>query len=239
MKVARIQVGEQVLEGKYKHGVVTTDIGVFDTKTDEAELLTPCLPSAIYCVGRNFGEKVDQMGYDVPEVPDFFIKPPVALHNPETPIKYPSFTNELTYAGELAAVIGRPTHNISPEDVERHVRGYTILNDLDCLDQERRTARKAFNGSGPLGPCIATEIDPVGLEMETHINGELRQNDNTERMIIKPREIISFLSARFTLSRNDVISFGSPANPGLLKPADEIEIRYENIGTLRNTVKET
>jgi 2-keto-4-pentenoate hydratase/2-oxohepta-3-ene-1,7-dioic acid hydratase in catechol pathway len=237
VKVARIRVDEQVLEGEYEDGIVATDIGVFDTSTDEAELLAPCLPSAMYCVGRNFGEKVDQMGYDVPDVPDFFIKPSVALHDPETPIRYPSFTDELTYAGELAAVIGRPTHNIRPEEVESHVRGYTILNDLDCLDQERRTARKTFNGSGPLGPCIDTEVDPVGLEMETHINGNLRQHDNTEQMFIKPREIISFLSARFTLSRDDVISFGSPANPGLLKPTDEIEIWYENIGTLRNTVE--
>jgi 2-keto-4-pentenoate hydratase/2-oxohepta-3-ene-1,7-dioic acid hydratase in catechol pathway len=116
------------------------------------------------------------------------------------------------------------------------VRGYTILNDLDCLDQERRTARKAFDSSGPLGPVIA-DIDPVGLDMETHINGELRQEDNTENMFIKPREVVSFLSERFTFKPGDVISFGSPANPGLLERGDEIEIYYEGIGTLRNTVE--
>jgi 2-keto-4-pentenoate hydratase/2-oxohepta-3-ene-1,7-dioic acid hydratase in catechol pathway len=74
--------------------------------------------------------------------------------------------------------------------------------------------------------------------METHINGERRQHDNTENMFIKPREVVAFMSERFTLKPGDVISFGSPANPGLVEPGDDIEIRYEGIGTLRNTVGE-
>jgi 2-keto-4-pentenoate hydratase/2-oxohepta-3-ene-1,7-dioic acid hydratase in catechol pathway len=134
-------------------------------------------------------------------------------------------------------VIGRRCHDVEPETVDRYVRGYTILNDLDCLDQERRTARKAFDASGPLGPCIDTTVEPVGLGMETHIDGERRQHDNTERMFVGPREVVSFLSERFTLERDDVVSFGSPANPGLLERGQEVEIRYEGIGTLRNTVE--
>ena len=72
--------------------------------------------------------------------------------------------------------------------------------------------------------------------MQTIINGEQRQHSNTELMVFSPREVISFLSARFTLQPDDVIAFGSPANPGLIEPGDEIEITYEDIGTLRNTV---
>lgn len=234
MKLARIDTADGVLTGEYDDGTVHTDERAYDP--DEYELLAPCVPSVFYCVGRNFGEKVEQMEYDVPDVPDFFIKPPVSLHHPETPIPYPSFTTELTYAGELAAVIDIECKNVREDDVDDVVRGYTILNDLDCLDQERRTARKAFDASGPLGPVIA-DVDPVGLDMTTHINGELRQEDNTANMFFKPREVISFLSERFTLKPDDVISFGSPANPGLLERGDEIEIYYENIGTLRNTVE--
>ena len=235
MKLARIGTPAGVLEGEYDDGTVHTDQGTFEP--EEYDLLAPCEPSVFYCVGRNFGEKVDQMDYEVPEKPDFFIKPPVSLHPPETPIPYPGFSSELTYAGELAAVIGEECKSVPESAVDDMVRGYTILNDLDCLDQERRTARKAFDASGPLGPVIATDIDPVGLEMETHINGERCQNDNTENMFIKPREVVSFLSERFTFNPGDVISFGSPANPGLLERGDEIEIRYEGIGTLRNTVE--
>ena len=235
MKLARIETPAGVLEGEYDDGTVHTDEGSYEPA--EYDLLAPCEPSVFYCVGRNFGEKVDQMDYEVPEKPDFFIKPPVSLHPPEAPIPYPGFASELTYAGELAAVIGEKCESVPESAVDDVVRGYTILNDLDCLDQERRTARKAFDASGPLGPVIATELDPVGLEMETHINGERRQHDNTENMFIKPHEVVSFLSERFTFKPGDVISFGSPANPGLLERGDEIEIRYEGIGTLRNTVE--
>jgi 2-keto-4-pentenoate hydratase/2-oxohepta-3-ene-1,7-dioic acid hydratase in catechol pathway len=234
MKLARIETPDGVLEGEYDDGVVRTDEGTYGP--DEYDLLAPCEPSVFYCVGRNFGEKVDQMDYEVPDEPDFFIKPPVSLHDPETSVPYPSFSSELTYAGELAAVVGEECKNVDESEVDDVVRGYTILNDLDCLDQERRTARKAFDSSGPLGPVVA-DVDPIGLDMTTHINGERRQEDNTANMFIEPREVVSFLSERFTFKPGDVISFGSPANPGLLERGDEIEIWYEGIGTLRNTVE--
>jgi 2-keto-4-pentenoate hydratase/2-oxohepta-3-ene-1,7-dioic acid hydratase in catechol pathway len=234
MKHARIETTDGVFAGEYDDGTVHTDAGTY--APDEYDLLAPCEPSVFYCVGRNFGETVEQMDYEIPDEPDFFIKPPVSLHDPETPIPYPSFTSELTYAGELAAVIGTECKHVDESAVDDVVCGYTILNDLDCLDQEGRTARKAFDASGPLGPVIA-DVDPVGIEMTTHINGELRQADNTENMFIGPREIVSFLSERFTFTPGDVISFGSPANPGLLERGDEIEIHYEGIGTLRNTVE--
>lgn len=235
MKLARIATADGIETGEYVDGTVITGGGQYEPEA--YELRAPCSPSVCYCVGRNFGEKVDQMAYDVPEEPDFFIKPPVAVCAPETPIHYPGFTSELTYAGELAAVIDRECSHVAESDVASVVRGYTILNDLDALDQPRRTARKAFDGSAPIGPWIETDIDPVGIEMQTRINGEQRQSDNTERMFFKPDEIVSFLSERFTLGPGDLISFGSPANPGLLEPGDEIEITYDGVGTLRNTVE--
>ncbi|MEM4782476.1 MAG: fumarylacetoacetate hydrolase family protein, partial [Halalkalicoccus sp.] len=139
-------------------------------------------------------------------------------------------------AGELAAVIGEECKNVSPEEVPDVVRGYTIMNDVDALDQQGRTARKAFDGSGPLGPWIETELDPRGIDMHTEIDGERRQEANTELMLFDPYEVVSYLSERFTFSPGDVIAFGSPANPGTIEPGNEIEITYEGVGTLRNTV---
>jgi 2-keto-4-pentenoate hydratase/2-oxohepta-3-ene-1,7-dioic acid hydratase in catechol pathway len=237
MRLARAETPDGIVEGEYVDGALETDDAVYEIG-EEATLLAPCDPDALFCVGRNFGEKVDQMDYDVPDVPDWFIKPPHSLHPPEQPIPYPAWTDELTYAGELAAVVDEPCHEISVDEVDDALRGYTILNDMDALDQERRTARKAFDGSGPLGPWIETDYEPVGKEMETTINGERRQHDNTENMFNKPRETVAFLSERYTFRRGDVISFGSPANPGLVEPGDEIEIRYEGIGTLRNVIGE-
>jgi 2-keto-4-pentenoate hydratase/2-oxohepta-3-ene-1,7-dioic acid hydratase in catechol pathway len=233
MKHARIQTEAGVLEGEYDDGTVHTEEGTY--VPEDYELLPPCEPSVLYCIGKNYDETIDQMGYETPDEPTFFIKPPVSLHPPERPIPYPDFTSELTYAGELAAVIGTECKQVDENEVDDVVRGYTILNDLDCLDQESLAARKAFDASGPLGPVVA-DVEPVGIEMTTHINGERRQKDNTESMLVKPREIVSFLSDRVTLKPGDVVSFGSPANPGLLERGDEIEIYYEGIGTLRNTV---
>jgi 2-keto-4-pentenoate hydratase/2-oxohepta-3-ene-1,7-dioic acid hydratase in catechol pathway len=116
------------------------------------------------------------------------------------------------------------------------VAGYTIMNDVDALDQGGRTARKAFDGSGPLGPWIKTDVDPTAIDMWTDVAGERRQAANTELMLFDPYEIVSYLSGRFTFRPGDVVAFGSPANPGLVEPGETVEITYEGIGTLRNSV---
>jgi 2-keto-4-pentenoate hydratase/2-oxohepta-3-ene-1,7-dioic acid hydratase in catechol pathway len=235
MRLARLQTPEGVVSGRYEDGVVVTDDGEYTVGRD-GQLTYPCSPSAIYCVGRNFAATLDQMDYERPEEPDFFIKPPAALTGPEQPIRYPEWTDELTYAGELVAVIDERCRDISEDDVDDVVRGYTVMNDVDALDQQGRTARKAFDTSGPLGPWIETDVDPAGIDMETTINGETRQEANTELMLFGAREIVAYLSRRFTLRPGDAIAFGSPANPGTVEPGDEIEITYEGVGTLRNTV---
>ncbi|KAB1187622.1 MULTISPECIES: fumarylacetoacetate hydrolase family protein [Haloferax] len=235
MRLARIRTDEGVVTGEYEDGVVTADGDEYDLG-DDADLLAPCDPSALYCVGRNYAATVDQMDYDIPDQPDWFIKPPVSVLDPGADIEYPAWTDELTYAGELAAVIDRECTNVSEDEVSDVVRGYTIMNDLDALDQPGRTARKAFDGSGPLGPWIETDVDPSDLDMTTHVGGELRQEANTQQMLFSPAEVVSFLSERYTFKPGDVISFGSPANPGLVEPGDEVEIWYEGVGTLTNRV---
>ena len=237
MHYARLETETgDVVEGGLEDDVLTTEGGDEHVVGEDGELVAPCEPSVFYCVGRNYAATLDQMEYDVPERPDWFIKPPVSLLAPGADIVYPRWTNELTYAGELAAVIGEECHEITEDEVDEYVWGYTILNDLDALDQEGRTARKAFDGSGPLGPVIATDVDPTNLDMTTHVGGELRQEANTEQMLFGPREVVSFLSERYTLQPGDVVAFGSPANPGLLEPGDDVEIWYEDVGTLTNTV---
>ncbi len=223
------------MSGTYDDGVVRADDGTYEVGTD-GRLLPPCEPSAVYCVGRNYAETLDQMEYERPEEPDFFVKPPASLVGHGRPIPYPEFTDELTYAGELAAVIGERCRAVAPESVPEVVRGYTVMNDVDALDQQGRTARKAFDASGPLGPWIETDIDPTDVDMRTDVGGERRQEANTELMLFDPYEIVSYLSRRFTFRPGDVVAFGSPANPGLVKPGETVEITYEGVGTLRNRV---
>ena len=234
MKLARAETPDGVRTGEYDDGTLHAETGSYEVGED---LLAPCEPGTFYCVGRNFAEKIDQMDYDVPDRPDWFIKPAVSLHHPGDPIVYPEWTEELTYAGELAAVVDEECTDLAGESEVRDVlRGWTVLNDLDALDQERRTARKAFDGSAPLGPVIETDIDPRGIGIETYVGGELRQDATTDWMIFDPYRTVAFLSERYTFRPGDVISFGSPANPGLLEPGQEVAITYEGVGTLRNTV---
>lgn len=237
MRLARLLTPDGPVAGEYDDGLVRADNGTYEVGRD-GRLLPPCRPSALYCVGRNYAATIERMEYERPDEPDFFIKPPTALRGHGQPVAYPPFTDELTYAGELVAVIDERCRDLDPEDVPDAVRGYTIMNDVDALDQGGRTARKAFDGSGPLGPWIETDLDPEGIGMRTEINGETRQDSNTDLMLFSPSEIVSFLSRRFTLRPGDVIAFGSPANPGTVDPGDEIEITYEGVGTLRNRVVE-
>jgi len=235
MRLARLQTGDGVVEGEYRDGSVLAD-GTEYAVGEDGRLAPPCDPSAVYCVGRNYAATLDQMDYDRPDEPDFFIKPPTAVVGHGAEIPYPSFTDELTYAGELAAVVGERCHDVDEADVPDVLRGFTVMNDLDALDQQGRTARKAFDHSGPLGPWVETDVDPRGVDMHTEVAGERRQEANTDLMLFDPHEVVASLSERFTLRPGDVIAFGSPANPGLVRPGDAVEITYEGVGTLRNTV---
>ncbi len=235
MRLARLLTPEGPISGRYEDGTVIAEDGRYEVGLD-GRLLPPCDPSALYCVGRNYAETLDQMEYDRPEEPDFFIKPPASLLAHEQSIRYPAWTDELTYAGELVAVIDERCRDVDPDDVPDVVRGYTLLNDVDALDQQGRTARKAFDGSAPLGPWIETDVDPTNLSIETTVSGELRQDANTELMLFDPFEVVSYLSRRFTLEPGDCVAFGSPANPGTVEPDDRVAITYEGVGTLVNDV---
>ena len=237
MRLARLLTPSGPVSGRYEDGVVVADDGRYEVGRD-GRLLPPCEPSALYCVGRNYAETLDQMAYERPAEPDFFIKPPASLIAHGQSIPYPDWTEELTYAGELVAVIDERCRNLDPADVPDVVRGYTVLNDVDALDQQGRTARKAFDGSAPLGPWIETDIDPTGIEMSTTVGGERRQESTTELMLFDPHDTVSYLSRRFTFQPGDCVAFGSPANPGLVEPGETVEITYEGVGTLSNRVSD-
>ncbi len=209
------------------------------------ELLPPCEPRDVYCLGRNYPEYVeenaetiqDNLSHDA-ELPDdvhFFLKNSTGVIGSGDPIPYPSFSQKVGYGGELAAVIDASCKHLDPNEVPDVVRGYTIMNDVDAKDQEGITKIKVFDGSAPLGPAIA-DVDPSALEMRTTVNGEVRQEASTADMHYGPSEAIATISDRVTLQSGDVVALGSPANPGTIEPGDTIEIWYEGIGTLRNSV---
>ena len=217
--------------------------------TDEVQLLAPVLkPGKILCIGLNYRDHAVESGMAIPSVPTVFLKLPNAVTAPGADIVLPANSEQPDYEAELAAVIGTAGKNIRAENWEKHVLGYTILNDVSARDVQLATSQwslgKSFDTFCPMGPAIVTtdELqDPHTLDIQLSINGEKLQHSNTRELIFKLPELIAYLSSIVPLEPGDVISTGTPAGVGLgrepkrwLKPGEEIVIRIERIGELKN-----
>ena len=238
--------GEEALEAARKLDAAK---GAEQIALGEVQLLAPVLrPGKILCVGLNYRDHAVESKMAIPEVPTIFLKLPNAVTGPGAEIVLPRNSAQPDYEAEFAAVIGRGGRNIRAEDWERHVLGYTILNDVSARDVQLATSQwtlgKSFDTFAPMGPAIVTtdEIrDPHALDIRLAIDGEVLQHSNTKHLIFKLPELIAHLSAVVPLEPGDVISTGTPAGVGLgrtpqrwLKPGEEIVITIEGIGELRN-----
>ena len=209
-------------------------------RLSKVQLRTPCVPSKIICLGRNYADHAKEVGGDVPEVPCIFIKPPTTLLAPERDIVYPAMSEQVDYEAELAVVIGERAKDISEDEAPDYIQGYTCLNDVTARDLQRKdgqwTRGKSFDTFCPLGPWVETELDPSDLKVEAKLNGKVVQEGRTGDMIFKVNYIVSFLSQIMTLLPGDVIGTGTPEGIGPMQVGDVIEITVEGIGTLRNKV---
>ncbi len=207
----------------------------------QVRLQAPCEPSKIVCLGRNYREHAAELGHKVPREPLIFLKAPSAIIGPEEAIVYPPQSQRVDYEGELAAVIGRRCHRLNAADNPLdYVFGFTCLNDVTARDLQQAdvqfTRAKSFDTFCPLGPVIATGLDPGKLVVETYVNGERRQRASVREMIFPLDAIIRFIASVMTLEPGDVIATGTPAGVGPLQVGDVVEVSVEGIGRLRNHV---
>lgn len=157
----------------------------------------------------------------------------------------------LDYEAELAVVIGKDAKNVKKEQAWEYVFGYTVLNDVSAREVQTRHKQwyfgKSLDGFCPMGPWIITK-DEVGenpsLKITSKVNGELRQNSNTNLLIFDIPYVIEDLSRGMTLQAGTIISMGTPAGVGMgfeppkfLKPGDVVECEIEKIGKISNTVR--
>ncbi len=209
---------------------------------ESIRLLAPVQPSKIVCVGRNYREHARELGNPVPVELLTFLKPPSSIIGPDDPIVRPKITERLDYEGELAIVIGKQCRNISADDdVRQYIRGYTCLNDVTARDIQRKdgqwTRGKGFDTFCPVGPIVCDALDPwKGVQVQTRVNGELRQDGNTRDFIFSLEEILRYITRVMTLYPGDLIPTGTPAGVGELHAGDVVEVTVEGIGTLRNRV---
>jgi len=261
MKVCRL-----LIEGQARYGLVEsvgrieTVAGVFaqaalpgsirDLRVEQkvsialkdATLLAPTEPSKIVCVGRNYREHAAELGNEVPPEPLIFLKPPSALLNPGGTIVRPRLSQRVDYEGELGVIIGKRCSKLrEDEDVRPYILGYTCVNDVTARDLQKKdgqwTRGKGFDTFCPVGPVISDEADPWnGVQVQTRVNGQLKQDGNTLDFIFPLDRIILYIAQVMTLLPGDLIATGTPSGVGPVQAGDAVEVSVAGVGTLGNSV---
>ena len=217
-------------------------------------LLPPVLaPEKLWCIGVNYAERNAEYkdSSDLPKYPSLFVRSMSSMTGSGQPLEKPRVSEQLDYEGELVIVIGQGGRHISREKAWSHIFGLTLCNEGTVRDWLRHgkfnvTQGKNFDRSGSIGPWIVTadELDPRGPhDIITRVNGEVRQQDTTERLMFPFDFLISYLSTFATLKPGDMIVTGTPTGAGArfdpprwLKVGDVVEVESSRIGVLRNVV---
>jgi 2-keto-4-pentenoate hydratase/2-oxohepta-3-ene-1,7-dioic acid hydratase in catechol pathway len=224
-----------------------------DFRLDEVQLLTPIpRPGKIVCVGVNYAGRNAEYkdGSDQNKYPSLFLRIPESFAAHGEPLIRPPESEQLDYEGELALVIGRPGRRIQSKEAMSHVAGYTVCNEGTVRDWCRHgkfnvTAGKNFAHSGSMGPFFVTrdEVGDSPHRVLTRVNGEVRQDETTDRLIFSMPALISYISIFCTLEPGDVIVTGTPPGAGArfdppkyLKAGDQIEVEIPGVGMLMNRV---
>lgn len=198
-------------------------------------------PSKIVCVGRNYAEHAAELGNEVPTEPLLFLKAPSAVVRHDQAIVIPAQSAQVEHEAELAVIIGRDCKNIGDNDnTFQYLAGYACLNDVTARDIQRRdvqfTRGKSFDTFCPIGPWIETDLDVSDIRVTCAVNGEIRQDGRTSKMVFPVDFLIKYISRQMSLNKGDVIATGTPSGVSKLNVGDVCEVTIEGIGTLRNNV---
>jgi len=206
------------------------------------QVLAPVRPSKIVCVGRNYLDHAKELGNDAPKEPLIFFKPPSSIIAQNEKILRPRISERVDFEGELAVVIKKKCRNLADsQDVRPFIFGYTCANDVTARDFQKTdgqwTRAKGFDTFCPVGPLVTDEIDPWrGVDLETRVNGAVRQSGNTKDFIFPLDVVIRYISRIMTLFPGDLICTGTPAGVGPLVAGDSVEVSIQGIGSLKNSV---
>ena len=230
--------------------------GAAEYPLEDLELTIPVpQPEKIICVGVNYPDRNAEYkdGQAAPSRPSLFIRFPRSFVGHRQNLIRPPESPQLDYEGEIAIVIGKAGRRIPENRAYDHIAALTLCNEGTIRDWVRHakfnvTQGKNWDRSGAIGPWLvpfvsAEQLDDVALA--TRVNGEVRQEDRTSRMVFSFRYIVAYVSTFTTLVPGDVIVCGTPTGAGArfeppvwLKPGDVIEVEAEGIGTLINGVED-
>jgi 2-keto-4-pentenoate hydratase/2-oxohepta-3-ene-1,7-dioic acid hydratase in catechol pathway/pimeloyl-ACP methyl ester carboxylesterase len=228
--------------------------------SSDVRILPPLASRDILCVGKNYfdhAKEFNSSGFDssdkvdIPSHPVIFTKRYTSIIAAGEEIYvHPKFTSTADYEGEIGVIIGKPGFRITESEAWSHVWGYTIINDMTARERQRDHKQfyigKSPDTFCPMGPiAVPASSLPKTLRVQTHVNGELRQDATTEDLIFSIPYLIKTMSEAQTLQPGDVLATGTPAGVGLglkppvyLKEGDTIEVSVTGLGTLRNSIAE-
>jgi 2-keto-4-pentenoate hydratase/2-oxohepta-3-ene-1,7-dioic acid hydratase in catechol pathway len=244
--------GNKVAIGSLTDGVITVHSGDLfggpqptgETLTiGEVELLTPTQPTKMIGLWNNFVAAALKNEWDHPTEPLWFIKPSSCFLHPGGTIEPPSsYDGRVFFEGELGVVIGVAATDVSLEDADDYIFGYTCVNDVTAFGLLTSDSSfpqwcraKSLNTFGPFGPVVATGIDPATLTIRTTVDGRERQNYPVSDMIFRPAELVHRISQDMTLYPGDVIACGTSVGAMPMRPGSVVEVSIAGIGTLSNT----
>ncbi len=208
------------------------------------QLLVPCAPSKIVCVGRNYQEHAKELGNAVPTEPLIFLKPPSSLIASGDCIVYPKLSQNVHFEGELGVVIGKRARHVVAADAMDYVFGYTCVNDVTARDLQRKdgqwTRGKGFDTFCAVGPWIVPKEDVAlsALRVRTLLDGEVKQDAPVTDMIFPVDAIIAYVTEFMTLEPGDLIATGTPSGVGPMQAGSTVMIEIAGVGVLENRVIE-
>lgn len=208
----------------------------------DAVWLPPVEPRQFLALWNNFHERQQKEQTQIPDFPLFFVKLGESLSAHQRPIRRPpGFTGRVKFEAELGIVIGRPCFQVDRAQIDDCIFGYTCVNDVTAPQPlfanpefPQWCRAKSFPGFGPIGPFIATGLDPAGLRVRGVLDGEVKQDYPVSDMIFSPQEIVWHISREIALYPGDVIACGTSVGAVDISDGQTIVIDIPGVGSLSN-----
>lgn len=208
-------------------------------------------PGKILGIGLNYADHVEESGMEMPADQLWFAKMSTSANGPYAPVDLPTVSEALDYEAEMVFIVGQRCRHLTSESAKQAIFGYCVGNDVSVRDWQLRTSQftlgKSFDTHAPFGPWIVTadEIeDPHQLGIRCFVNGEKRQDSNTNQLIFDCYQQIAHLSKVMTLEPGDVIFTGTPGGigaatkpPRWLREGDRVRVEIDGLDAIENPVR--
>jgi len=210
---------------------------------EDAHHLPPTVPTKIIAVHLNYESRTKEFLTKLPAAPTYFHKPITALNSHRGDVVRPKRCKWLNYEGEIVIIIGKTCKDVSIEEAGEYIAGYSVGNDFGLHDFRDTDAGSMLRVKGadslaPVGPGIVTDWDFRNKIIRTYVNGELKQEDNTDNMEWNMHYLVADIARTITLVPGDMIFSGTPAHSRPVQIGDIVEVEVDGLGRLSNTITE-